>query len=104
MEAGRTGELLVVAGLTDSVLPAVPRLPGQVAPDTLRGGAGRQLQAPQSVVPSQAAVLLARREVSQHTVDRPQQGLLLTAADITETRLLAIFAIRQTGHPHHCNI
>ena len=78
-----------MAGLTDSVLAAVPRLTGQVAPDTLSGGAGRHLQAPQSVVPSQAAVL-ARRGVSQHPVDSPQQGLLLTAADITETRLLDI--------------
>ena len=87
MKAGRTGEPGVEAGLADSVLAAVPRLAGQVAPDTLSGGAGRHLQAPQSVVPSQAAVLLARRGVSQHPVDRPQQGLLLTAADITEPQL-----------------
>ena len=42
---------LVLPSLTDEVAGTVGRVSGHVAPDTLTGGAGGELQAPQSVVP-----------------------------------------------------
>ena len=78
---------MVEAGLTDEILTAVSCLTGEVAPDTLSeywAVAGRQLQAAVSVVPSQPAVLQSSRGVEQHSADCPQQGLLLTPADVTD--------------------